>query len=572
MDTKIIQRRAFNPQYSLIDRVYQGRNQPVVDLKLAKLPSYEGLQDIHLAASIIGEAIRKGERIAIIGDYDVDGATSTTLLLSALQNFGHHNHFYLIPNRISQGYGLSKPLVSMANNRNADLIITVDNGISAFEGIEYANQLNIPVIVTDHHLPGSQLPPATAIINPAIPGQSFPTPNLAGVGVAFYLVAALRAFLNKRQDTEIIPLLDLVALGTIADMVKLDWVNRILVSGGLKIIRFGQPRPGIKALYAISNRNPQQAKAQDLGFALGPRLNAAGRLEDMNIGIECLLAKSDGSALAYAEQLDQTNLNRRKIQEQMLSDAMKTITISSTQKISEAICLFNPNWHEGVVGLVAGQIKEQFHRPTFAFAPAQNGLLKGSARSIPGIHIRDLLAELVTREPNIVTSFGGHAMAAGLSIFSHELDHFEKTIQKIVAERSDKHLFLPIVFTDGELSPHEISLSSALEIELHEPWGQGFPEPIFDGLFIPIKVEIIKKKHLRLTLLDQRSQQTHEGIWFNYEQTGVQHPNELLDHQARFTYRLSVNRFQKIGGLQLIIEHYNLQLREEDSSPEASPP
>ncbi|OBS08979.1 single-stranded-DNA-specific exonuclease RecJ [Acidihalobacter prosperus] len=553
----------------LIERLFCARGVSGIEASgLSDIPPFDTLHGIHDAATLIADAIETGRHIRIIGDYDVDGATSTALVYRALALLGAKRVSFAVPNRITQGYGLSPALVQDAARDEARLLITVDNGISAFEGVDTARYLGLQVVITDHHLPGERLPNADAIVNPAIPGQDFPSRSLAGVGVAFYVMAAARAELDSRgafagrDKPSLSSLLDLVALGTVADVVKLDSLNRTLVRAGLRRIRHGMTATGLRALVDVAGRDITHLSETDLAFGVAPRLNAAGRLDDMTLGIECLLATDTEQARCLAGLLDITNQRRREIEQTMRAEALaeceNLLDSLNNETPPPGLCVFQNDWHEGVVGLVAGKLKERFHRPAVAFAPGADGMLKGSARSIPGIHIRDVLADIESRSPGLLPKFGGHAMAAGLSIDAERLDTFRPLWETAIAERADPHAFEPVILTDGELAPDDLSLASAIDIEAAGPWGQGFPEPLFDGEFTVTGARIIGKEgnHLRLDLLDPRSGKIFPSVAFNHADIGLD--DDPRGQSARFVYRLSANRFRGDVSLQLMVEAYDL--------------
>ncbi|MDG1165604.1 MAG: single-stranded-DNA-specific exonuclease RecJ, partial [Porticoccaceae bacterium] len=480
----------------LLQRIYQSRGvgkQDALERHLKCLPQPQSMAGIAAATQRLVRAVQGGESVLILGDFDADGATSSALMVLALNAMGFQAVDFLVPNRFDYGYGLTPEIVDLAAQKSPNLIITVDNGISSVEGVERANALGIEVIITDHHLPGAVLPAAAAIVNPNQQGCEFPTKNLAGVGVAFYLLIALRAGLRDQQwfeqqqisEPNLSQWLDLVALGTVADVVPLDQVNRALVYQGLQRIRAGQSRPGIQALLRIAGKNPARLVATDLGFAIGPRLNAAGRLDDISLGIQCLLCEDSQQALRTAQALDDLNQERKSIETGMQRQALAIVEQLGIDDnaMPAALCLFQPDWHQGVVGLLASRIKEKYHRPVVAFARADNGELKGSSRSIPGLHIRDALDAVATQNPGLITKFGGHAMAAGLSLHEDKLAEFEQAFQQQVAQSlSDDDLQAKLI-TDGSLDAPQISMQTAELLRDAGPWGQLFPEPCFEGDF-----------------------------------------------------------------------------------------
>ena len=481
-----------------------------LDLALAGLERPAKLRQIDKAAQRIAVAVREGQRILFVGDFDADGATSVALGVSLLQAFGAENPDFVVPNRFEFGYGLSPEIVELALARAPDLIITVDNGISSVAGVERANEAGVDVIVTDHHLPGAELPPAYAIVNPNAPGCAFPSKALAGVGVIYYVLSQTRAVLRDcgwfggdgPEEPNLAKWLDLVALGTVADVVPLDRNNRRLVHQGLLRMRKGHCRPGIVALAEVGRRTLSSLSAADLGFALGPRLNAAGRLDDMTVGIKCLLASSLDDARECAVQLDALNRERREIEQSMLADAELLLTRHPVDADDRyGIVVFDPSWHEGVVGLIAGRLRERCHRPVVAFAESGNGReLKGSARSLPELHVRDALDAIAARNPALLTKFGGHAMAAGMSISRHALERFAKAFDEEVRRRLPAAALQSRVETDGKLEAEELTLDNALALAAAGPWGQGFPEPRFHGEFDLVSQRVVGGEHLKLTL------------------------------------------------------------------------
>ena len=550
----------------LLKRIYQARgisDSAALERKLACLPAPAAMQGIPAAVDLLVKALNQQQRILIVGDFDADGATSSALMVLALTAMGCQQVDFLVPNRFDYGYGLTPEIVDLALEKTPDLIITVDNGISSIEGVAHANKLGIQVIVTDHHLPGASLPDAAAIVNPNQPGCDFPTKNLAGVGVAFYLLSALRAELRRQDwftqqqlaEPNMATWLDLVALGTVADVVPLDQVNRALVYQGLMRIRAGQCRPGIQALLTIAGKSPQRLVATDLGFAIGPRLNAAGRLDDISLGIQCLLTNDPQQAMYSAQQLDELNQDRKLIEQGMQREALEIvekIPLSLDGEVPVALCLFQPEWHQGVVGLLASRIKEKYNRPVVAFARGDGGQLKGSSRSIPGLHIRDALDAVATQNPGLITKFGGHAMAAGLSLDEDKLAAFEEAFQTQVEKTLDEDDLLARMVTDGELHCHQLSMPTAQLLRDGGPWGQQFPEPCFEGLFQIKQQRIVGEKHLKLVLAhESEPNRGIDAICFNIDID--QWPN----HQAetvRCVYRLDINEYRGLEKLQLLIQ------------------
>ncbi|EBB8790130.1 single-stranded-DNA-specific exonuclease RecJ [Salmonella enterica] len=522
---------------------------------------WQQLSGIDNAVEILYNAFREGTRIIVVGDFDADGATSTALSVLGMRALGCDNISYLVPNRFEDGYGLSPEVVDQAKARGAQLIVTVDNGISSHAGVAHAKTLGIPVIVTDHHLPGDTLPDAEAIINPNLRDCEFPSKSLAGVGVAFYLMLALRTFLRDKgwfDERNIAPpnlaeLLDLVALGTVADVVPLDANNRILTWQGLSRIRAGKCRPGIKALLEISNRDPQQLAASDLGFALGPRLNAAGRLDDMSVGVALLLCDNLGEARVLASELDALNQTRKEIEQGMQAEAL--ILCEKLERSSESLpgglAMYHPEWHQGVVGILASRIKERFHRPVIAFAPAGDGTLKGSGRSIQGLHMRDALERLDTLYPDLMIKFGGHAMAAGLSLEEHKFEQFQQRFGELVTEWLDPALLQGEVISDGPLSAAEMSMEVAQLLRDAGPWGQMFPEPLFDGRFRLLQQRLVGERHLKVMVEPVGGGPLLDGIAFNIDTTCW--PDNGV-REVELAYKLDINEFRGNRSLQIIID------------------
>jgi single-stranded-DNA-specific exonuclease len=512
----------------------------------------------------VGDAVRlmiahRTRRILVVGDFDVDGATSTALIVRCLRAWGFANVDFLVPNRFEFGYGLTPEIVALAAQRAPSLIVTVDNGISSIAGVAAARALGIQVLVTDHHLPGPTLPDADVIVNPNVPGSRFGSRALAGVGVAFYVMAALRRELEAQGLPAMPPVsefLDLVALGTVADLVPLDTNNRVLVSQGIRRIRAGRAVPGIRALLAIGKRTMASVTAADLGFTIGPRLNAAGRLDDMSIGIRCLLADSDAEALALATRLDTLNAERREIEGRMQGAALAAVSrlrAPGEGASRVGVCLFDPEWHQGVVGLVASRIKDRIRRPVIAFARGGDGTLRGSARSVAGIHIRDVLAAVEARHPTLISRFGGHAMAAGLTIEERLLDEFAQAFDTEVARWHDPKVPANRVETDGELSSEEIALETAQALREGGPWGQAFPEPCFDGMFAVKNARVVGDKHLKMWVVSGDGARQFDAIAFNFK--GADEDAALPDGDVRLVYRLDINEYQGERRLQLLVDH-----------------
>lgn len=523
---------------------------------------WQQLDGIDDAVSLLQQALADGRRIMVVGDFDADGATSTALTVLALRSMGGAAVDYLVPNRFEDGYGLSPEVVEQAAARGAELIVTVDNGISSHAGVDVAHAKGMQVLVTDHHLPGETLPAAEAIVNPNLRGCAFPSKSLAGVGVAFYLMLALRARLRDsgwfEQRTLAMPnlaeLLDLVALGTVADVVPLDANNRILVYQGLNRIRAGKCRPGIRALLEVANRDARQLAANDLGFALGPRLNAAGRLDDMSIGVALLLSDDIAQARMLANDLDALNQTRREIEQGMQVEALQLcdqLERTSTE-LPYGLAMYHPEWHQGVVGILASRIKERFHRPVIAFAPAGDGILKGSGRSVPGLHIRDALERLDMLNPGLMMKFGGHAMAAGLSLEEAKFDEFRQRFGELVGEWLDPAMLEGVIWSDGELAMQELSLTTAELLREGGPWGQAFPEPTFDGKFRILQQRLVGEKHLKLMVEPLGGGPLLDGIAFNVDTTLW--PDSSV-REVELAYKLDVNEFRGNRNVQLLIQH-----------------
>ncbi|CAI1927497.1 single-stranded-DNA-specific exonuclease RecJ [Serratia marcescens] len=523
---------------------------------------WQQLDGIDDAVSLLQQALADGRRIMVVGDFDADGATSTALTVLALRSMGGAAVDYLVPNRFEDGYGLSPEVVEQAAARGAELIVTVDNGISSHAGVDVAHAKGMQVLVTDHHLPGETLPAAEAIVNPNLRGCAFPSKSLAGVGVAFYLMLALRTRLRDsgwfEQRTLAMPnlaeLLDLVALGTVADVVPLDANNRILVYQGLNRIRAGKCRPGIRALLEVANRDARQLAANDLGFALGPRLNAAGRLDDMSIGVALLLSDDIAQARMLANDLDALNQTRREIEQGMQVEALQLcdqLERTSTE-LPYGLAMYHPEWHQGVVGILASRIKERFHRPVIAFAPAGDGILKGSGRSVPGLHMRDALERLDMLNPGLMMKFGGHAMAAGLSLEEARFDEFRQRFGELVGEWLDPAMLEGVIWSDGELAMQELSLTTAELLREGGPWGQAFPEPTFDGKFRILQQRLVGEKHLKLMVEPLGGGPLLDGIAFNVDTTLW--PDSSV-REVELAYKLDVNEFRGNRNVQLLIQH-----------------
>jgi len=553
--------------HPVLNRIYQNRgisSASELELSLQHLLNYDSLTGVETAANLLQQALDQNKSILIIGDFDADGATSTALAVRALKSFGAQNVNFLVPNRFEFGYGLTPEIVQHAKQFNPDVIVTVDNGISSIHGVEAAHALGVQVVITDHHLAGRELPKADAIVNPNQPGDRFPSKVIAGVGVIFYVMLALRNRLResnwfenqKIAEPNLAELLDLVALGTVADVVPLDYNNRILVSQGLSRIRAGYCCPGIQALVKIAGRQLGRLQAQDLGFVVGPRLNAAGRLDDMSLGIACLLTDDEQTAMNYAQQLNQLNEERKTIELDMHTRALAILQSFEPQHIEMGICLYDPEWHQGVIGILASRIKEKYHRPVIAFADAgidDDGeeIIKGSARSVTGVHIRDVLDTVAAHHPELISKFGGHAMAAGLTILKKDLEKFAAAFNEEVSQLLSSDDLHNIIHSDGDLAEQDIDLPLASLLETAGPWGQHFPEPVFDGRFEIVQRRIVGERHLKLVLRCPKGQRLIDAIAFNC--VDKQWPDSV--QFAKVAYKLTINEFRGQTNAQLIIEH-----------------
>lgn len=533
-----------------------------LDRSLAKLPSPWLLTGMRVMVDQLVEAIKQQNAICVVADFDADGATSCALAIRGLALFGAERLNFVVPNRFEYGYGLTPEIVELVKQQQADLIITVDNGISSIEGVRAAKAAGIKVLITDHHLPGKQLPEADAIVNPNLADCDFPSRNIAGVGVMFYLLMALRIrlrdlhwFENRRlPEPNLAQLLDYVALGTVADVVALDQVNRILVHQGLLRIRSGQCQPGIRALVEISGRQLANIHAADLGFAVAPRLNAAGRMDDMSLGIRCLLTSDAKLASNMAEQLDALNQDRKEVEGQMKHEAMALLDEMKSpggKAVSAGVCLFDPGWHQGVIGILASRIKDRLHRPVIVFAPTDNGEIKGSARSIAGVHIRDVLSEIAASHPHILSKFGGHAMAAGLSLKLSDYPHFALLFAETVAAKLDKVDLEQKVWSDGQLDESHLSLDFAEMLQQAAVWGQAFPEPAFDGIFDVVQCRVVGKQHLKLVLRLPFSSLLIDAIAFFVDQT----EQWLGCRKVQAVYKLDVNEYRGQRSMQLQLQY-----------------
>ncbi|MBY5992471.1 single-stranded-DNA-specific exonuclease RecJ [Ferrimonas balearica] len=537
-----------------------------LETELSALLNPASLSGAAEAAGLLADALAQSKRVLIVGDFDADGATSSALCMLALRAMGGQHLDFLVPNRFDYGYGLSPELVALAQRDGAEVLITVDNGISAHAGVDAAKAAGMTVIVTDHHLPGETLPAADVIINPNRDACPFPSKSMAGVGVAFYLMLALRGELRRRGWFEArglaIPnmaeLLDIVALGTVADVVPLDPNNRLLVHQGLKRIRAGRCRPGIQALLEVSGREANRLVAADLGFTVGPRLNAAGRLDDMALGIQCLLTDNMVEARQIASELDALNRERREIEQGMQEEAVKALEALDLgqQALPWGVALYQSDWHQGVIGILASRIKERYHRPVIAFADAGGGEIKGSARSIPGLHMRDLLERIDTQHPGLILKFGGHAMAAGLSLKEADYDRFAELYDAEVRQQLDEAALTGELLSDGELGALDLTLETAQMLRQAGPWGQGFPEPLFDGRFRILDQRLVGQKHLKLALETECGGRQLDAIAFNVDLATW--PNAAIQW-VTLVYKLDVNHWRGRDTVQLMVEHLEPQ-------------
>ena len=551
-------------QSALLARLFAQRgivDQSEIDFSLGNLLPPDSMKGLTEAANVVASTIVNRQKIIIVGDFDADGATSTALMVHCLRAC-EADVDYLVPNRFEFGYGLTPEIVAVAAKMQPALIVTVDNGISSVDGVGAANVLGIKTVITDHHLPGDVVPAATAIVNPNQTGCAFPSKALAGVGVSFYLLSAVRKVLRQKSWFEqkqlseplLADYLDLVALGTIADVVPFDKNNRVLVNEGIRRMRAGKVRPGIRALLAVSGTNFKKLISRDIAFGVAPRLNAAGRLEDMSIGIECLLSETDAGAVVLAEQLDGINKARRSIEDEMKDQAIEIVKAAvasnseSTKTEKYGVCLYNASWHQGVVGIIASRIKDRVHRPTIAFAKVSDTEIKGSARSIHGLHIRDALDAIATANPGLIDKFGGHAMAAGLSLPLAKFAEFAALFDAEARKGLSKGDLEQQVVSDGELGG-KFNLATARKIAEAAPWGQGFPEPVFDGEFEIIDQRILGSRHLKLRLL--KDDELIDAIAFNH--------NRLIEERTkRMAYRIDINEYRGLEKVQLIIEAVDL--------------
>lgn len=540
--------------------------QQALEYSLKQLHPIQQLGGIQAAAELLAEALENKHKILIVGDYDADGATATAVTVRALHLMGHTAVDYLIPDRFKYGYGLTPDIVELAHAHQPWLLMTVDNGVSSLEGVAAAKAAGYKTLITDHHLPAEQLPDCDVMVNPNLPDDTYPSKALAGVGVVFFVLLALKKELIARDffsrnhcpAPNLTPLLDLVALGTVADVVPLDDNNRILVEQGLRRIRAGQGHAGINALLAVAGKQPERVVSSDFGFACGPRLNAAGRLADMSLGIRCLLTDDPQEAHELAFQLNLLNIKRKAIEAEMKADAdaiIQTLVLEQQTDLPVIMCLHDADWHEGVSGILASRIKERYYRPVIVFASSGNGLVKGSGRSIAGLHLRDLIAEVDARNPNLIQRFGGHAMAAGLTLPETDLDHFVAEITDAVLRQLKPDTFRETVFTDGVLEAEAFNLQCAEQLRALAPWGQWFPEPQFEGTFIIIERRVLKDLHLKLTLrpvLENGVLATHTVTALDFFADLEHWPDR--GEQVYLVYKLSVNEFRGKKSLQLLVE------------------
>ena len=554
---------------AILKRIYINRGiTDVAQLETSArgLHSYQQLGGIDQAVELLFQAINEQKRIIVVGDFDADGATSSALSVLALRMLGSNNVDYLVPNRFEDGYGLSPEVVDQALELGAEMIMTVDNGVSSIEGVRYAKENGITVLVTDHHLPGQVLPDVDAMVNPNLESCAFPSKALAGVGVAFYLMMALCVYMRKQnwfvqqgmQEPKLMELIDLVALGTVADVVPLDENNRILVHQGLQRIRAGKARPGIQALIEVAKRDARRLVASDFGFALGPRINAAGRLDDMSFGVELLMSNNIHAARRMASELDGLNQTRKEIEEGMKQEAMafcERLQFGENSELPYGLALFQRDWHQGVIGILASRIKEKFHRPVIAFADGGEGTIKGSCRSIPGLHMRDALDFIDTQNPGLIIKFGGHAMAAGLTIKEQDFERFSRLFDEVVKKELDEAALKGVIMSDGELKPEEFSMPVAEQLRSGGPFGQAFPEPIFDGEFKVLHQKLVGEKHLKLMLEPlYKGHPTNvmiDGIAFNVD---LRRWPDASVKTVRLAYKLDVNEFRGNQSLQLMID------------------
>jgi single-stranded-DNA-specific exonuclease len=552
--------------HPLLERIFLARgitSDLELDRTLAKLPSPWLLSGMEEMVEHLIVAINEQQKICIVADFDADGATSCAVAIKGLKLLGAGQVTFVVPNRFEYGYGLTPEIVELVKLQNPDVIITVDNGISSIDGVKAATDSGIKVLVTDHHLPGSNLPAATAIVNPNLLDDKFPNKSLAGVGVIFYVLLALRSSLrdinwfetNQVKEPNLAQLLDYVALGTVADVVALEQSNRILVYQGLLRIRTGRCHPGLTALVEVSGKNPQTITAADLGFSLGPRLNAAGRMDDMSLGIQCLLSDDPALAKDISLQLDELNNDRREVEAVMKHEAqtyLSEMKALDEHHLPAGVCLFDANWHQGVIGILASRIKDQVHRPVIAFAPAGKDLIKGSARSIPGVHIRDVLSDIAVAYPKLLSKFGGHAMAAGLSLKMHDYPPFALAFDEMVSKRLASVDLEQKILSDGELAEQEMTIEIADLLQNSATWGQEFPEPLFDGVFDVIQSRIVGQRHLKLVLRKPVGDLVIDAIAFFVDRP----ENWLGIRQIKAVYKLDINEFRGNRTVQFIVQYF----------------
>lgn len=546
----------------LLTRLYAARgvqSAAELDKGLARLIPYQQLKGMDAVVDLLVQGLQQGQRMLIVGDFDADGATASTVGVLGLRMLGAAHVDYLVPNRFEYGYGLTPEIVAVALEREPQLLITVDNGISSVEGVAAAKAAGLTVLVTDHHLPGAELPAADAIVNPNQPGCEFPSKALAGVGVMFYVLLALRArlremgwFTAQRPEPNLGELLDLVALGSVADVVPLDANNRILVHQGLARIRAGRARPGLRAILEVAGRDHRRITSTDLGFILGPRLNAAGRLDDMALGIECLLCEDEALARDMAVQLDQLNQDRKAIEQGMQREALAQLKDLPLEDMPFGLCLFEADWHQGVIGILASRMKERYHRPTIAFADAGDGVLKGSARSVPGFHIRDALDAVAAKHPELISKFGGHAMAAGLSLPQENFAAFAAAFDAEVRRQLCEDDLTGRLLSDGALSIEEFHLPLAKELRNAGPWGQHFPEPLFHGVFQLVQQRVVGERHLKVVLKSECGSVQLDGIAFGVDREIWPNPTVRW---VELAYKLDVNEYRGQESVQLLIAH-----------------
>ncbi|MCJ1888329.1 single-stranded-DNA-specific exonuclease RecJ [Pseudomonas sp. LA21] len=547
----------------LLTRLYAARgvqSAAELDKGLARLIPYQQLKGVDASVELLVDALEKGQRILYVGDFDADGATASSVGVLALRMLGAAWVDYLVPNRFEYGYGLTPEIVAVALEKRPDLLVTVDNGISSIDGVAAAKAAGLRVLVTDHHLPGPELPAADAIVNPNQPGCDFPSKAMAGVGVIFYVMLALRARLRERgwftargiAEPNLAELLDLVALGSVADVVPLDANNRILVHQGLARIRAGRARPGLRALLEVAGRDCRRITSTDLGFILGPRLNAAGRLDDMSLGIELLLCEDESVARDMAAQLDGLNQDRKAIEQGMQREALAQLKELPVEEMPFGLCLFDPEWHQGVIGILASRLKERYHRPTIAFADAGDGTLKGSARSVQGFHIRDALDAVAARHPGLISKFGGHAMAAGLSLPQENFGAFAAAFDAEVRRQLDEEDLTGRLLSDGQLGAEEFHLELARALRQAGPWGQHFPEPLFHGVFQIVQQRVVGERHLKLVLKTECGSLQLDAIAFNIDREIWPNPTVRW---AEVAYKLDVNEFRGNESVQLMVAH-----------------